>query len=180
EVGVTALQMVRAFSAFARDGEMAGTIPRLRMTASRGGESGGVIYRVLPGKVAELTRETLTHVVASMESKYAKAAPDGNPWKYTLFGKSGTARPPAPPFGYLQHQYVPSFIAAGPYENPKLVTLVVIDEPGPERVAKRTYYGAATSGPIVRAVMERALTYLGEKPSEKKVASSTDSTKPME
>lgn len=180
EVGVTAVQMVRAFSAFARDGEMAGTIPRLRMTAARSGESGGVIYRVLPRNVAELTRETLTHVVASMESKYAKTAPDGNPWKYTLFGKSGTARPPAPPFGYLQHQYVPSFIAAGPYENPKLVTLVVIDDPGPARVAKRSYYGAATAGPIVRAVMERALTYLGEKPSELKVTSANDPTRPME
>jgi cell division protein FtsI/penicillin-binding protein 2 len=167
EVGVTALQMVRAFSAFARNDDLAGTLPRLRINAVRPGEGPGVIYRVLPRKVAELTRETLTHVVEAMEGKYAKAAPDGSPWKYTLFGKSGTARPPAPPFGYLQHQYIPSFIAAGPYESPRLVTLVVIDDPGPERVAKKTYYGAATAGPIVHRILERALTYLGETPSNR-------------
>mgnify|MGYP000325741856 CR=1 FL=1 len=179
EVAVTPLQMVRAFAAFARNGEMAGTMPRLRMTASAPGEPAGVVYRVLPEKVATLTREAMSHVALSMESKYAKVAPNGSPWKFAMFGKSGTSRPPAPPFGYLQHQYVPSFIAAAPFEDPMMVVLVVIDDPGPERIAKRTYYGAATAGPIVRKVMERALTYLGAKPSAATVAH-VDTTQPME
>lgn len=179
EVGVTAVQMVRGFSAFARDGELAGTLPRLSMVASDGGSSSGAIYRVLSRRTAETTRETLRHVVTAMESKYAKAMPDGSPWKYTLFGKSGTSRPPAPPFGYLQHQYVPSFIAAGPIEAPRLVALVVIDDPGPARVAKRTYYGAATAGPIVHRTLERALTYLGVPPSRRE-SLVADSGRPME
>ncbi len=179
EIGVTAVQMVRAFSAFSREGELAGTLPRLRTSALSADDAKGVIYRVLPEKIALLTRETLTHVVESMEAKYAKAARDGTPWKYTLFGKSGTARPPAPPFGYLQHQYVPSFIAAGPYESPRLVALVVIDDPGPDRVIHKTYYGAVTAGPIVHRVLERSLTYLGVTPSERK-ASTADASKPME
>jgi len=165
EVGVTPVQMARAFCVFARDGQLAGTLPRLRTTAPAADESAGVIYRVLPSKIAMQTRETLTHVSASMERKYAKTAPDGTPWKYLMFGKSGTSRPPAPPYGYLQHQYVPSFIGAGPTERPRIVVLVVIDDPGPKRIATRTYYGAATAGPINRRIMERVLTYLGTPPS---------------
>lgn len=179
EVGVTAVQMARAFAAFAREGELAGTLPRLTMVAADSGSPGGVIYRVLAQRSAEATRDTLKHVVTSMESKYAKAMPDGSPWKYTLFGKSGTSRPPAPPFGYLQHQYIPSFVAAGPIEAPRLVALVVIDDPGPARVARRTYYGAATAGPIVRRTLERALTYLGTPPSQRG-AMVADSGRPME
>ena len=179
EIGVTAVQMARAFAAFAREGELAGTLPRLTMVASESGSPGGVIYRVLSQRSAEATRDTLKHVVSNMESKYAKAMPDGSPWKYTLFGKSGTSRPPAPPFGYLQHQYIPSFVAAGPIEAPRLVALVVIDDPGPVRVAKRTYYGAATAGPIVRRTLERALTYLGEAPSRRE-SLVADSGRPME
>lgn len=179
EVGVTAVQMARAFSAFARDGELAGTLPRLSMVAADASTSGGAIYRVLSRRSAEITRDTLRHVVTAMESKYAKAMPDGSPWKYTLFGKSGTSRPPAPPFGYLQHQYVPSFVAAGPIESPRLVALVVIDDPGPARVATRTYYGAATAGPVVHRTLERALTYLGEPPSRRE-SLLADSGRPME
>lgn len=174
EVAVTPLQMVRAFSAFARNGELAGTLPRLRVRAIEEGEPSGVIYRVLPKSVALTTRETLRQVSINMETKHAKTAPDGSPWKYAMFGKSGTSRPPAPPFGYLQHQYIPSFIGAAPIENPQIVTLVIIDDPGPKRIASKTYYGAATAGPVVRRVVERTLTYLGAKPSELSIAKVDD------
>lgn len=45
EVAVTPLQMVRAFSAFCRNGDMAGTIPQVRLRASehdRLGPDGGL------------------------------------------------------------------------------------------------------------------------------------------
>ncbi len=165
EVAVTALQMARAFSVFARDGDLAGTIARPRLTSPSADEPPGIVYRVLPASIALSTRDAMRGVTASMETKYAKAAPDGTPWKYSMFGKSGTARVPCPPIGYLQHQYVPSFIAAGPTEAPRIVVAVVIDDPGPARIRSRTYFGASTAGPVVRRVMERTLTYLGERPS---------------
>lgn len=180
EIAVTPLQMVRAFSAFARTGDLAGTLPRLRIRAVDEGEPSGVVYRVLPKNVATLTRETLRQVCLNMESKHAKTAPDGSPWKYAMFGKSGTSRPPAPPFGYLQHQYIPSFIGSAPIENPQIVVLVVIDDPGPKRIASKTYYGAATAGPVVRKVVERTLTYLGAKPSQLNTIAKVDDNLAME
>src|SRR5690606_34977981 len=102
--------------------------------------------------------------------------PDAEPFKYELFGKSGTAEIPlgAPPpgkklprgvKGYYPDQYNSSFICGGPAERPRLVLVVVIDDPGPSRVAARTHYGSATAGPVARRVMERALAYMGVPPS---------------
>ena len=96
----------------------------------------GVIYRVLPPEIAALTRETMKGVTDSMETKYAPP-PEGQEWRYTIFGKSGTAKIPtgSPPEGkrrprgcpgYLE-QYRTSFIAGGPIDDPRLVVLVVMD-----------------------------------------------------
>lgn len=175
EISVTPLQMVRAFSAFARSGDKAGTLPHLQLIKAIDDQpppdaTPGVVYRVLPADVAVLTRQTMTGVVTSVESRWI-TAPEGG-WRYTLFGKSGTAeislgkapdgkKRPRGSSGYFDDQYNSSFIAGGPVEDPRLVCIVVIDDPGPERIRKRSHYGAAVAGPVVRRVMERGLAYLG-------------------
>lgn len=202
EIAVTPVQMARAFSSFCRDGDLAGTLPALHLTAVEpvtraDGQSvrdtdfqAGIIYRVLPPSIAVLTRETLKGVATNMESKYAKPPPGG--WRYSMFGKSGTAEIPlgkAPEgkkrpqgsSGYYDDQYNSSFIAGAPLEKPRLVALVVIDDPGPERVFAKplpTHYGAATAGPVARRVLERSLTYLGVTPSPPP-ADATPPTTPM-
>lgn len=180
EVAVTPLQMVRGFSAFARTGELAGTLADLRLTAVKPGEdSAHVLYRVLPPKIAELTRVTMKGVAENMQTRMEQSEHAKLSWKYTIFGKSGTAeiplgkppqgkKRPAGSTGYYDDQYNSSFIAGGPIEDPRLVVIVVIDDPGPELVFARPlprHYGAATAGPVVRRFMERALTYLGAPPS---------------
>ncbi|MBL8757796.1 MAG: hypothetical protein JNK35_05125 [Phycisphaerae bacterium] len=137
--------------------------------AGRGAE---VTKRVLPARVATQVRETLRGVTANLDRKLAAKNPPEAGWKYELFGKSGTAEIPLtkpPPGkkrpkgsdGYFSGQYNSSFIAGGPVEEPRLVCLVVIDDPGPQLVRERRHYGAATAGPVVRRVMERSLSYLG-------------------
>ncbi len=180
EVAVTPLQMVRAFSAFARSGEFAGTLVDLRLTAPTAGDDGPtMLYRVLPARIAELTRQTMRGVAEHMQESLQLADHSQTGWKYIIFGKSGTAeiplgkppagkRRPAGSTGYYDDQYNSSFIAGGPIETPRLVTIVVIDDPGPELVFARPlprHYGAKTAGPVVRRFMERALTYLGAPPS---------------
>jgi cell division protein FtsI/penicillin-binding protein 2 len=127
---------------------------------------------VLPSTVALQVRGLLEQVAASMERKMAEYWPEESRWRYRIFGKSGTAEIPLadpPPGkrrprgskGYLDNQYNSSFIAGAPAENPRIVVLVVIDDPGPERVRNRTYFGSHVAGPVVRRVVERTLTYLG-------------------
>ncbi|MBL8759667.1 MAG: penicillin-binding protein 2 [Phycisphaerae bacterium] len=177
EVSVTPLQMVRAFSAFAREGDLAGTLPTLRMTAVTDAEPANrVLYRVLPADVAVLTRETMRGVTGAMEAKLDAREKTTHAWNYEIFGKSGTAeiplgkaptgkRRPVGSSGYFDGQYNSSFIAGGPVERPRLVTLVVIDDPGPELARKKLHYGASTAGPVVRRFMERGLAYLGVAPA---------------
>ncbi|MDX2131407.1 MAG: penicillin-binding protein 2 [Planctomycetota bacterium] len=173
EVGVTPVQMVRAFSAFARSGEKAGTLPRLRLSAPSTGEPEGVTYRVLPADLALMTRDIMRDVVTNMERGMTvrqEEIPKGG-WRYSMFGKSGTAdipigkapagkRPPRTAKGFYPGQLNSSFIAGAPAENPRIVVIVVIDDPGP-KPDRRQMYGSAAAGPAVRRVVDRALTYLG-------------------
>jgi cell division protein FtsI/penicillin-binding protein 2 len=177
EIAVTPVQVARAFCAFARSGDLAGTLPRARLTALDPAEAeGSLVNRVLRPDVVKLVRQALLITARQMEAKMAshRLHPESG-WRYTMFGKSGTAQIPlgkAPPgkrrpprMGYYPSQYNASFIAAGPAEAPKLVVLVVIDDPGPEQVRGLVYYGSHTAGPVVRRVMERSLAYLGVPPS---------------
>lgn len=188
EVAVTPLQMVRAFSAFCRPGDMAGTLPPVRLTAATADDvRGAVLQRVLPVKIANMTRDVMRGVAAKIETNLATASHGGETgWKYSMFGKSGTAEIPLTPppgqnlrrpkgtSGYFDDQYNSSFIAGGPAENPKVIVLCVIDDPGPAKIRARQHYGSYVAGPVVRRTMERALNYLGVQPSPVTTARSPD------
>lgn len=179
EVGVTPVQMALAFSAFCRTGQQAGTIPTLRLTAADYEQAATEpAKRVLPSSVAEFTRETMRGVTHNLDNRLANRSGDAKEvFRYEAFGKSGTARAPlgkAPlgkrkpkgSDGYYGAQYNVSFISGAPANEPRAVVLVVIDDPGPELVRKKQYYGAVVAGPINRRIMERTLSYLGVAPSQ--------------
>jgi cell division protein FtsI/penicillin-binding protein 2 len=124
---------------------------------------------VFPSSIARTTKETMKGVTDGLDEKLAK---NGESFRYEAFGKSGTAQAPlgkAPKGkkrpkgsdGYFGGQYNVSFIAGGPYEDPRIVVLVVVDDPGPELVRNKRYFGAMVAGPINRRIMERTLTYMG-------------------
>ncbi|GIK20147.1 MAG: hypothetical protein AMXMBFR77_04440 [Phycisphaerales bacterium] len=174
EVAVTPVQMVRAFSVFARTGELAATLPQVRLTAPEPGDPAVALrQRVLSPEVAAHTRMVLRRMAEKVEQNMAKADPSESEWRYPMWGKSGTAeiplgkapegkrRPPGST-GYYDNQYNSSFVAGAPYERPRLVALVVIDDPGPETIRKRQHYGSWVAGPVARRVLERSLIYLGE------------------
>lgn len=177
EVAVTPVQMARAFCAFARRGEMAGTLPTVRLLAAQPGVSEcDALVRALPAEVATLTRAALRQVAVKVEQNMA-ADPDlpEQGWRYQMFGKSGTAeiplggapdgkRRPRGSTGYFDGQYNSSFVAGAPLESPRLLVVVVIDDPGPALVERRQHYGSRVAGPVARRVLERSLTYLGAEP----------------
>ncbi|MCA9277534.1 MAG: penicillin-binding protein 2 [Phycisphaeraceae bacterium] len=181
EVGVTPIQMIRAFSAFARSGDLAGTIPDITVLTTDHGGFPTQGKRAVGADAAILTRGPMAEVAKNMEKKLAtRQKLDNEPvetWHYTMFGKSGTAEVAigAPPEGkvkpdglakgYYPNQYISSFVAAGPVEEPRIVVLVLIDDPGPKMVKAVRYYGSDVAGPVVRRVMEDTLAYLGTMPN---------------
>lgn len=177
EVAVTPVQMVRAFSVFARTGERAGTLPAISLLAAEPDDPARTFaHRLIRPGTGALVREILSENARRMEAVMLQKDRAASGWRYPLFGKSGTAKialgkpPPGrrlPPGhkGYFERQYVSSFLAAGPVADPKLVIIVLIDDPGPETVRRNEYYGSHVAGPVVRRTMERALAYLGVPPS---------------
>lgn len=166
EIAVTPLQMVRAFSVFARNGDLAGTLPNLRLTAvDPTRPEPEVRTRVLPAWTAVLTREVMGRISDVMTTRAARKFKDDPPFLHRMFGKSGTAEVVGPGGGgYIKNQHNSSFIAGAPFVSPRFVCLVVIDDPGPELVRKRMHYGSATAGPVVTRIMRRALEYYGVPP----------------
>jgi cell division protein FtsI (penicillin-binding protein 3) len=154
EIAVTPLQMVRAFSVIARDG----TMPPLRITAvSPDDDEFEIVHRVLSESAAMLTREILRDVMTEGTGRRAKSD------RYQMFAKSGTAQlPRREGRGYYDNRYVSSFIAGAPFEEPRIVVLCVMDDPD----AKIGYYGGAIAGPVVRDIIDEALTYLGVPPDQ--------------
>jgi cell division protein FtsI (penicillin-binding protein 3) len=192
EVGSTMLQLVRGFSVFARRGDDAGTLPGVRLTAAgpeddhRPGVIGEEIFveRVFSPEAAIAVREPLKTVVQNMDNVRLRKHPGDVPVRYTMFGKSGTAYiactpPPGMqrPFGaggYIKTQYTSSFLVAAPAEDPEIVILVVIDDPGPALVPKLQHYGSHVAGPVVRRIAERVLPYLGVPAPSENAAPPTD------
>ena len=175
EIGVTPIQMVRSFSAFARNGELAGTIPEIRLTAQNSDDPiAGSMERIYQPATALKVRSVIEGVAERMDANFERTHKDEADATYRMFGKSGTAKiavsaPPGfglPKFGrgYFEKQYNSSFIAAAPFEEPRLVVLVIIDDPKPELVRIAQAYGSWVAGPVVRRVMERSLQYLGVEP----------------
>jgi len=174
EVGVTPVQMLRAFGVFARDGELAGTMTDLWMTGAMD-EDLAIAKRIFRPETAALVRGALVEVAAKAEKALERTTGETG-WRYRMFGKSGTADAPIGPppkgyrypkggGGYFEDQYNSSFIAGAPVESPRLTIVVVIDDPGPEAVYKHRHYGSRVAAPVVRRVLERSLRYLGVEPS---------------
>lgn len=190
EVAVTPVQMVRAFGAYARPGDLAGTLPHLKLVSPTREElNAEPLVRVLEPDVALRTRRVLTHVADRMDASLRRRFPDEPEPRYTLFGKSGTADiAVVPPFittedgkrvqmgrprgagGYFHEQYCSSFIGGAPFEDPRIVVIAVIDDPGPARIRQKAHYGSSVAGPVVRRVVERALPYLGVAPEAGEIA----------
>lgn len=162
EVMVTPLQVVTAFSAIANGGVL--LAPRV---ISRAYYPDGtvaadlsepiVVRRVLRRQTADFMRTRVLRGVVERGTG-RRAAIEG----YRVFGKTGTAKKPDPAGGYSDTLYMSSFIGAAPLEEPRVVVMVVIDEPD----RSKAYYGGTVAAPAVRRILESTLAYLHVPPDE--------------
>lgn len=182
EVAVTPAQLARAFCVFARSGDSAGTLPTLTLRAADRGPGAedapiAIIERALDPTVAAMAREAMSIIAQRAVDNMKRQKLEDITDDYRMFGKSGTAQVSLKgERGYLPDQYISSFVAGAPLENPRLVCLVTIDDPSPELVRKRQHFGSWTAAPAVKRVMERSLRYLGERTSPKPPAQAPGGT----
>jgi cell division protein FtsI (penicillin-binding protein 3) len=152
EIGVTMLQIARAYSAVVTDGLL--PTPYLVSEIRKGEHDVRVMaprppVRVLSPETARTLRRLMTGVVE--EGTGQKATVPG----YTAAGKTGTAQKAMPGGGYARDRHVASFVGFAPVESPRLVVVVVVDEP------KGTYYGGDVAAPVFAVVMAESLRLRG-------------------
>lgn len=157
EIGVTPLQLVRAFAALANGGKLL----RPRIVRETATPEGRVLWQaaqpVVLGQAADadvarwLVDPVMRDVVERGTGQKARLA------NYQLFGKSGTAQKADPESGaYSNRLHVSSFVAGGPLHDPRAVVVVMVNEPS----VPGEHYGGHVAAPAVAEILERTLVYL--------------------
>jgi len=145
-VSVTALQLAQAYAVLATDG-----IKR-SVTFLRDGDVSEE-RRVMSATIARQVRAMLEEA-AGPEGTAPQAAVAG----YRVAGKTGTVKKSAPG-GYSSNKYVAAFAGMAPASDPRLVMIVMVDEP---RNGK--YYGGQIAAPVFSKVMSGALRLMAVPP----------------
>ncbi|MDH5240957.1 MAG: penicillin-binding transpeptidase domain-containing protein, partial [Gammaproteobacteria bacterium] len=145
-VSVTPLQLAQAYAVIGGGG-VKRPISLFAVDESVRGE------RVFSNESADAVKRMLEEVVRPGGTG-TKAAVDG----YRVAGKTGTAWKFAKG-GYSEDKYISIFAGLAPASNPRLVTVVVIDEPSGE-----LYYGSDVAAPVFADVMTESLRLLAIPP----------------
>lgn len=103
------------------------------------------------------TVATLVHMMTGVDSAHG-TAPKSRVAGYEIAGKTGTARKVGPN-GYDQDRHVAFFAGLAPAVDPRVVVIVVIDEPQGDKIG-----GGEVAGPVFARVVARALRVLSVEP----------------
>lgn len=147
-VSVTALQLAEAYTVFANDGFRVPLTLRLR--------EGPVEPRqIIHAKTARQVRHMM-EAVTQPGGTAVDAAVNG----YRVAGKTGTVHKSIAG-GYAEDRYVSIFAGMAPASRPRLVMVVVINEP-----RNNEHYGGKVAGPVFANVMAGALRLLNIPPDD--------------
>jgi len=159
EVSVTALQMVAAFGAVANGG----TLVQPRLVKAEFDAEGREVRRIEPRAVRQVispeTARTLSRMLVQVVDQgtgHYAAVPG-----YEVGGKTGTAQKLDPATRrYSRAPGVLSFIGFVPADEPRLVLLVLLDEPKTEK------WGSEAAAPLFSAIAGPVLRYLEVAPRD--------------
>lgn len=151
-IAVTPLQMITAVAAIANGGKLMQPQIVKAIVDSKGKVvkefKPKIVRRVISEETSATMREILKSVVAEGTGKA------GYIEGFDVAGKTGTTEK------YMPGKYVASFVGFAPADDPKVIVLVVIDEPNnPE-----THFGSQLAAPVVKSILDDTLKYLEVKP----------------
>jgi cell division protein FtsI/penicillin-binding protein 2 len=166
EVAVTPLQMASALAVVANGGflmkpyivdavldEEGGVVEQFRPQ---------VVRRVLSERAAGEVRKCLVDAVGPDGTGETAAVPG-----YSVAGKTGTARKySAAQNRYLDGRYVVSFMGFLPAGNPRILGIVVVDDP---QTGSLLRYGGTVAAPVFAQIAREAAAYLNLEPDSTSV-----------
>lgn len=162
-ISVTPIQQIRAVSAAINGGDLYTPYIVSAMLESETDSliqsfEPEVVREVISDETSSLVRYALESVVANGSGKNAYIE------NYRVGGKTGTAQK-VENGGYLDGNYILSFMGFLPADDPEIVIYVAIDNP-----KGVTQYGGVVSAPIARNVMLSAIDIMGIEPSKEGMA----------
>jgi cell division protein FtsI (penicillin-binding protein 3) len=142
-ISVSLMQLARAYTMFARDGEII-PVTLVKSPAPAAGT------RVLSAQTAREMRAMLELAVQP-----GGTAPRARVMGWRVAGKTGTAHKQENG-GYAPDKYIASFVGLAPASRPRIVVAVMIDEP-----SNGQYFGGVVAAPVFAQVARGALRALG-------------------
>ena len=151
-ISVSLLQLARAYTAFARDGEV------LPVSLAR---TDVPLVAGTPVFSAQTAREI--RLMLELAVQDGGTAPKAQVHGYRVAGKTGTAHKLEG--GVYANRYISSFVGLAPVSDPRLIVAVMIDEP-----SAGSHYGGDVAAPVFSAVMSGSLRSYGVMPDAVQVA----------
>lgn len=151
-ISVTPIQLAQAYAAIANKGV------NKPLSLRKNNQNEG--KRIIKEETASKILKMLEKVVVDGTSKKAKV--EG----YRVGGKSGTVWKISGTGGYSNDRYRAIFAGVAPIENPRLVAVVLIDEPTGE-----FYYGGDVAAPVFSEIISESLQLLAIPPDENVIES---------
>jgi cell division protein FtsI (penicillin-binding protein 3) len=146
-VSATPLQLAQAYAAIANGG-------KLRQPAFIQGSNNPPISAIDPDIANAVAKMLETVTTTAGTGSRARVA------NYRIGGKTGTSHK-ASASGYAAARYVSSFAGFGPVSNPRLVCVVVINDP-----TGKEYYGGLVAAPLFSKVMTGAMRIMNIPPDD--------------
>ncbi len=157
EVGVTSLQMARAFAVIANGGYLVKPRMVLRIRQPNGDIRELATeepQRVIRAETAATMRAILERTVADGTGVLAQTP------GYRVGGKTGTAQMIDPETGEYSHDhYVASFGGFAPVNDPSIVSLIVLEAPVGQ------YYGGRVAAPVFAEIASSSLRFRDVQPT---------------
>ncbi len=153
-VSVSLMQLVRAYTALARNGDVIDLTFRRTNREALG-------TQVFRPEVARQMRSMMMGTVAAGGTA-RRVSVEG----YTVAGKTGTANKIEN--GEYVNKYVASFVGMAPAGQPRIIVAVMIDEP-----TRGSHYGGTVAGPVFNEVAAGALRLIGVHPDDPHAVSGT-------
>lgn len=161
EVAVTPMQMAAAYNVIANGG-LYHTPTILRGVKSDAKDAAMVKGPERPGRrvIGEKAAQQVLQCMLDTMGEHGTGT-KGDLIGYSVAGKTGTTRKHVENIGYVNGRYIASFAGFLPAQQPRLLGLIVIDDP---RADGASVYGGAVAAPVFKAIAEEAVKIMGIEP----------------
>ncbi len=148
---ITPLELLRASSAVVNGGTLITPHFGVEITSKEGTTVKKLDYPTKEGVITEQTSDLMKDFLEAVVSD--GSGQNGKIEGFRIGGKTATSEKLPRRSG----KYISSYLGFAPSNDPKVMTLVLIDEP------EGAYYGGVIAAPVVKEIYENILPYLGIK-----------------